>query len=80
MWLFVQTLAACHVETKSLSRVGRRRCESKESYQDENVLRAEPGNRGREMRIRFRILFHIVLNGTRDLIRLRLAGRFINQR
>jgi hypothetical protein len=61
----------------SLPRVSGRRCESKESYQDENVFRSERGYLVREMGIRCRVLFNIVLDGAGDLIRLPLAGRFI---
>jgi hypothetical protein len=77
MWLFVQTLAAYNVNMNSLPRVSGRRCESKESYQDENVFRPERGYLVREMGIRCRVLFNIVLDGAGDLIRLPLAGRFI---
>ena len=68
------------VDTYSLTRVSRRRDESKESDQDRNVFRRERGNRGREMRIILRILFNIVLDGAGDLVRLRLTGRMISQR
>jgi len=59
-----------NVDTYSLTRVSRRRGESKESYKNRNVFRPERGNRGREMGIILRILFNIVLDGAGDLIRL----------
>ena len=68
MGLFVENLAAYNLGARSLSRVSRRRCESKEPYQDKDVFRRERGNRGREMRILFRILFNIVLDGPGDFV------------
>ena len=69
-----------NVDANPLPGISGRRCKSEESYQDQNIFRPEQSNRAREMGIRFRILFNIVLDGAGDLVGLRLAGRMIGQR
>lgn len=69
-----------NVDTYPLPGISWRRCESKESDQDQNIFGPEQSDWAREMGIRFRILFNIVLDNAGDLIRLRLARRMIGQR